>query len=81
MKTLGTKRMIDIHDLGISTDYTTAWLICLTMEHNGHKDWRLPTWYDYINSAELHDCWYEDDFYTVYIGKNVFAVRSKEAPL
>lgn len=72
---------INAYDSRISLDYNTAWLLCLTMVHDGYKDWRLPTWNEYLNSGNLNNCWYEDDFYTVYIEKNVIAVRTTEAPL
>lgn len=26
--------------------YDEAWLYCMTLNHNGHKDWRLPTEYE-----------------------------------
>ena len=37
--------------------YDDAFLYCLMLEYNGHKDWRLPTEYEYIR--ELQWCWFE----------------------
>ena len=42
--------------------YDNAWLHCLTLEYNGHKDWRLPTSAEYaVEHNTLSLCWYEDD--------------------
>lgn len=41
--------------------YDTAWLYCLTLEYNGHKDWRLPTGAEYDTAGLTAVCWYEDD--------------------
>lgn len=41
-----------IESARISPDYLTfeeAWLYCLTLEHNGHHDWRMPTYIERIN--------------------------------
>jgi hypothetical protein len=39
--------------------YDEAWVYCVTLEHNGHKDWRLPTFVEWSNSSELLG-WYEN---------------------
>jgi hypothetical protein len=31
-----------------------AWLYCITLEHNGHRDWRLPTWHE-MNSHQMRN--------------------------
>ena len=43
--------------------YDEAWLYCLTLSHNGHKDWRMPDIMDSWTypSVELHG-WFEDDW-------------------
>jgi hypothetical protein len=28
--------------------FEEAWLYCLTLEHNGHYDWRMPTYIERI---------------------------------
>ena len=32
--------------------FNQAWLYCLILSHNGHKDWRLPTRDEYENHIE-----------------------------
>jgi hypothetical protein len=39
--------------------YDTAWLYCSTLEHNGYRDWRLPTYKEWCNSTHLIG-WYEN---------------------
>lgn len=39
--------------------YDEAWVYCVTLEHNGHNDWRLPTLLEWSNSSEILG-WYED---------------------
>jgi hypothetical protein len=39
--------------------YDTAWLHCLTLNYNGHKDWRLPTQREYDKSS-ITISWFED---------------------
>lgn len=48
--------------------YKIAWLYCLTLDYNGHKDWRLPTDIEYTsckdidsNSYYSHDAFFEFD--------------------
>ena len=62
-------------------EFHEAWLYCLTLTHNGHKDWRLPTFDEYIVTSDLRDCWYDDAFYDTGILKHTYPVRTKEAPL
>jgi len=31
-----------------------AWLYCITLEHDGHRDWRLPTWPE-MNSHQMRN--------------------------
>jgi len=41
-----------IESARISPDYLTfeeAWLYCLTLEHNGRYDWRMPIYTERIN--------------------------------
>jgi hypothetical protein len=40
--------------------YDQAWLHCLTLVHNGHKDWRLPTEDEY-RDYKFNEAWYNDD--------------------
>jgi hypothetical protein len=37
-----------------------AWLYCATLEHNGHRDWRMPT-YDERMDLEFYGFWDIDD--------------------
>jgi hypothetical protein len=37
--------------------YDEAFLYCLTLDYNGHKDWRLPTPDEYNDSSAIF-CWY-----------------------
>ena len=50
-------------ELGPKTEeeitYDIAWLYCLTLVSNRHKDWRLPTGSEYMN-ATFSFSWYED---------------------
>jgi hypothetical protein len=39
--------------------YSEAWMYCVTLEYDGHKDWRLPTLNEWSNSSELLG-WYEN---------------------
>ena len=32
-----------------------AWLYCITLEYDGHRDWRLPTWQE-MNSHQMRNC-------------------------
>lgn len=41
-------------------DYDTAWLYCLTLDYNGHKDWRLPTGTEYSITDALSFSWFEE---------------------
>lgn len=34
-----------------------AELYCLTLDYDGHKDWRLPTFNEYINYLDPHAIW------------------------
>jgi len=43
--------------------YDDAWLYCLTLTHNGYKDWRLPKILEYSSSSDFRLCWYEGDEY------------------
>jgi hypothetical protein len=38
-----------------------AWLHCLTLDYNGHKDWRLPTYREY-ETSKITMSWFEDRF-------------------
>lgn len=40
-------------------EYDAAWLHCLTLNHNGHKDWRLPTQTEYEKRI-ITISWYEN---------------------
>lgn len=40
--------------------YDQAFLYCLTLEYNGHKDWRLPTGTEYAITDILSFCWFEE---------------------
>ena len=44
-----------------------AWLYCLTLEHNGHKDWRMPRRSDnYNRGAGTNDFWYDEKNFEPY---------------
>jgi hypothetical protein len=32
--------------------YNEAWLYCLTLNHNGHKDWRMPAQFDHYQGND-----------------------------
>lgn len=36
-----------------------AWLYCLTLEYNGHKDWIMPTEHLWIHDPKIQG-WYEE---------------------
>jgi hypothetical protein len=38
--------------------YDSAFVYCLTLDYNGHKDWRLPTLDEYA-SSNITRSWYE----------------------
>ena len=45
--------------------FNQAWLYCLTLSHDGHKDWRMP---DIVDSwayptFELHGWFLDDEHY------------------
>lgn len=37
-----------------------AWLYCLTLDYAGHKDWRLPTWDEYLYYRQICG-WHQHD--------------------
>ncbi len=37
--------------------YDEAWLYCLTLEHNGHHDWRMPSYDERINLGCCFGTW------------------------
>ena len=39
--------------------YNEGWMYCVTLEYDGHKDWRLPTYTEWFNSSEILG-WYEN---------------------
>lgn len=41
--------------------YNEAWLYCLTLEYDGHKDWRLPSYSEYEDHDLNNQYWYNDD--------------------
>lgn len=41
--------------------YDTAFLYCLTLDYNGHKDWRLPTDLEQQDYSDANTFWYQDD--------------------
>lgn len=41
-------------------NYNEAWLYCLTLVHNRHKDWRMPTSDEYIFGDKIWG-WHDDD--------------------
>jgi hypothetical protein len=40
-------------------DYDDAFLTCLTFDHHGCYDWRLPTTAEYFNNSLKAGVWYE----------------------
>jgi hypothetical protein len=50
----------------IVNNYEEAWLYCLTCNHDGHYDWRLPTvdeWqYSSTNTMPL-EAYYENNYF------------------
>jgi hypothetical protein len=36
--------------------FEEAWLYCLTLEHNGHHDWRMPSYIERIG-LEAYGAW------------------------
>ena len=40
-----------------------AELYCLTLDYNGHKDWRLPTFNEYMHHLDPHAIWIDMDSY------------------
>jgi hypothetical protein len=51
--------------------YNDAWMYCVTLEYDGHKDWRLPTFLEWCNRNDLLG-WYENA--TVQAATSVRAV-------
>ena len=41
--------------------FNQAWLYCLTLSYNGHKDWRLPTRNEYEQHIEYSEYRYSFD--------------------
>jgi hypothetical protein len=39
--------------------YDEAWVYCLTLDYNGHNDWRMPTHKEWASRNELLG-WYEN---------------------
>jgi hypothetical protein len=52
--------------------YDEAWLYCITLDYNGHKDWRLPTANEY-KSFQFTSAWHEgrfqvlQEYYVLYV--------------
>lgn len=64
--------------LDVFTDEDTAFLYCLTLSHDGYKDWRFPTREEFNAHSNI---WYEGKNYTNSSGYamwRVLPVRSKE---
>ena len=50
----------EILDQRVSFD--EAWLHCLTLDYNGHKDWRMPTFNEYmIYGNVISESWDSSD--------------------
>jgi hypothetical protein len=63
--------MIEIADMSPhQLTYTEAWMYCVTLEYDGHKDWRMPTFLEWSNSSELLG-WYENMLF-----RNATSVRA-----
>jgi hypothetical protein len=46
--------MIDFAELpDYRFTYNEAFLYCITLSYNGHKDWRMPTHDEYMNCKEI----------------------------
>lgn len=47
--------------------YDLAWLYCLTLVYNNHKDWRMPTWDEfgdvYSSTRPFGVGWCNEDAY------------------
>jgi hypothetical protein len=53
--------------------YDEAWLYCLTLDHKGYKDWRLPTKHEYSQAPDIPVAsWFEDE--EVFFASNVCPV-------
>jgi hypothetical protein len=57
--------------------YDEAFLYCLTLDHNGHKDWRMPTVDEYNNKIAVY-YWYEDRRVTDIFFRKVNPVRDTD---
>lgn len=55
--------------------YNEAWLYCATLEYDGHKDWRMPTFLEWCNRNELLG-WYEYATESRYATATVYEVRA-----
>jgi len=47
--------------------YNEAWLYCITLDYDGHKDWRMPTSIEYNDLP--HRGWYVERY-----GNDIWAV-------
>ena len=57
--------------------YNEAWVYCLTLDYNGHKDWRMPTFNEWGSRNELLG-WYEPE---LRWGDYIHMVASQKMPV
>ena len=43
----------------VINNYDDAFLTCLTCDHRGYYDWRLPTKLEYLDKRLFAGAWYE----------------------
>jgi hypothetical protein len=55
--------------------YDLAWLYCITLDYNGHKDWRIPTADEYKSSRCVLS-WHETRYKFLDLEYHVIPVRT-----
>lgn len=41
--------------------YSAAILYCQFLDYGGHRDWRIPTYNEFVLAPSLTDCWFTCD--------------------
>ena len=59
--------MLELAPAVYSLTYDEAVMYCFFLEHNGYRDWRMPTMYEFLFTLSLPDSY---DIWVWYIGRD-----------
>ena len=65
--------MIGIGPISDCLTYNEAWLYCITLDYDGHKDWRMPTSIEYNDLPRKG--WYVERIMTYQVSMGVIPIR------